>query len=389
MSTQNVLTNLIPVIYEALDVIAQERTGFIGAVAMNTSAEGAAQDEVIRIPLVPAAGASATWQPAQTAPDTGNITVGYVDMAIDTLKTQPIRWNGEEEKGLRNGGTYESIMRDRFAQAFRTHRNEMEAAIATAAYKGASRAYGTAGTTPFGSDISEIAELGGMLDDNGCPDADRYLIINSRAKVNLGKLVHLTDVSSAGTDNLLRRGLVDNLEGFTIKQSGQVQYHTKGDGTAFDVNGTEAVGQTTITVEGGAGSTYLLAGDVITFAGGAYAADTNKYVINTGLEAASGDIVIGKPGLIIAKDTNDEITVGSSYRANVAFQKQAIQFIERTIAFPSAGDAAIDRTVVTDPVTGLSFVVSVYGEYGQTHFSIGCAYGVKVIKSEFVMNLLG
>ena len=44
MSTQNTLTELIPVIQTALDKVGQEQIGFIGAVAMDASAEGAAKD---------------------------------------------------------------------------------------------------------------------------------------------------------------------------------------------------------------------------------------------------------------------------------------------------------------------------------------------------------
>jgi hypothetical protein len=390
MSTQNTLTGLIPIIQTALDKVGQEQIGFIGAVAMDASAEGAAKDETIRVPIVPAAGTSASWSPAQTAPDTGNITVGYVDITIDTAVTQPVRWNGEEEKGLRNAGMYEKIMQDRFAQAFRKMRNEMEAKIALAAISGASRATGTAGVTPFGSSIGAVADIMKILKDNGCTTEDIYLILDSSAVVNLGNLVHLTQVNTAGTDQLLRDGIISRLLGVNIKESSQIVSHTKGAGTGYDVDGTEAAGQTTLTLEGGTvNTTGLTAGDIITFAGGTNAADTNKYVINSGTVATAGDIVLGNPGLIIAKDTNDELTVGASYRGNVAFQKQAIQFVQRPIAFPSSGDAARDRTIVTDPVSGLSFSVSMYGEYGQMHYSIGCCYGVKVIKSEHVAILLG
>jgi len=393
MSTQNTLTGLIPIIQEALDIVSAEKIGFIHSVAINAKAEGAAKDETLRIPIVPAASASASWAPAQTAPDTGNITVGYVDMSIDVAKTQPVRWNGEEEKGLRNAGTYESIMRDRFAQAFRMHRNEMEAVIGIAAKNGASRAYGTAGTTPFGSDITAAMALQKILDDNGCSELDRYLVIDTTAAFNLGSLVHLTQVNTAGSDALLRRGVLTELAGFKIMKSGQVAYHTKGTMTGQDGTAIEPVGEVNIAVDGGTSGT-ILPGDIITKGNeGAGAVDANKYVVASGGTAttvgSSGYFTLNTPGVLIITAVTDEYTIGSSYRANIAFQKQAIQFVERPLAFPAGGDAARDRTIVTDPISGLSFSVSMYGEYGQMHYSIGCCYTAKAIKPDNIAILLG
>src|SRR5580704_4981192 len=146
----NTLTSLIPTLYEALDVVSREMVGFIPAVAKDTSSERAALNEQILVPITQAQSAQ-DITPAVIPPDTGDQTVGNVAMTITKSKMVPIRWNGEQQKGMKNSGTYERVLRQQFEQGFRTLVNLVEADCFTAAYQGASRAYGTAGTAPFGT----------------------------------------------------------------------------------------------------------------------------------------------------------------------------------------------------------------------------------------------
>lgn len=94
----NTLTSLIPTIYEALDVVSREMVGFIPAVSRNSSAERAAKDQTILVPVTPAP-AAADNTPAVTAPNTGDQTIGNVSMTISKSRHVPIRWNGEEQRG--------------------------------------------------------------------------------------------------------------------------------------------------------------------------------------------------------------------------------------------------------------------------------------------------
>ena len=83
-------------------------------------------------------------------------------MTISKSKTPfPIRWNGEEQLGMKSAGTYERVLGQQFEQAFRTLVNLIETDLFNTAYQNASRAYGTAGATPFSSatDLSDAAQL--------------------------------------------------------------------------------------------------------------------------------------------------------------------------------------------------------------------------------------
>lgn len=77
------------------------------------------------------------------------------------------------------------------------------------------------------------------------------------------------------------------------------------------------------------------------------------------------------------------------YQANMFFHKNAIQLVARLPKFNSTGDAAMDRTVVTDPVTGLNFSIAAYAQHRQISYEVGIAWGVGVIRPEFIGVIKG
>lgn len=387
----NTLTGLIPTLYEALDVVSREMTGYIPAVSRDSSADRAALNQTISVPIVPAVTA-ADNTPAVTAPNTGDQTIGKVDMTISKSRHVAVRWNGEEQRGMLNAGTYNGVLRNQFEQAMRTLVNEIEADLHAAAKAGASRAYGTAGTAPFGTsaDLSDTANLAKILDDNGAPVSDRQLVLGSAAVVNLrGKQGILIKANEEGSNTFRRTGAISEvpLNGFMLHNSAAVGVHTKGTGASYVTSGSTAVGVGSIALVTGTGT--VLAGDVVTFA----ADSTNKYVVNTGV-AAPGTIVIGSPGARVVIATANALTVGDSYTPNVGFHRSAIQLITRAPATPMGTngqpmDMAEDVVLVTDPISGLTFEVSIYPGFRQMTYHVAIAWGCAAIKPAHICTLIG
>lgn len=382
----NTLTDLFPDMYEGLDVVSRELVGFIPAVSRSATTERAAIGQVVRVPVAPEA-SSANTTPAVTAPDTGDQVIDNVSLAITKSKHVAIRWNGEESLGLRNAGTFQTINGERFFQAMRTLVNEIETDLWLEAYKNASRAFGaTIGTAPFATaaDLSDFAGVLRILEENGAPTNDLQLALGHGAMANLrGKQSVLFKVNEAGSPDMLRNGMTDRVMRFALRHSNAIGVHTTGGGTGFDINvANEAVGQTTLTLDGGTGA--VVPGDLVTFAG-----DTNKYNVITGLSDAAGDIVIGKPGLRQAHASGVEMTVLGSHTPNVAFARSAIALATRMPALPQGGDMADDRTTITDPLTGMSFEVAIYRQFRQAVAHVAIAWGVKAIKQEHIAVLHG
>jgi len=378
----NTLSGLVPTIYQALDVVSRELAGLLPAVSRDIRADRVAVGQTVRSLVTPALTAEDAT-PSNVSPNTAGSTLTSVDVTITKSRVVPFNINGEETIGL-GPEQVETFQKNMVAQAIRTLVNEVEGDLAAGA-DSASRAYGTAGTTPFGTtgDMIDVAQVLKILQDNGSPMTDLSLVLNTMSSANLrGKQGNLFKVNEAGTDDLLRRGKIGDLMGFAIGESAQLGTKTKGTGASYLVNNVAgyAIGATSITVDTGTGT--ILAGDVITFAG-----DTNKYVVKTAL--AANVVVIQEPGLRQAVADNAAITVGNTYARNIAFHRGAIQLAWRAPGLPVGGDMADDRIVVTDPSTGVQLEFAVYRQYRQVRYEVAAAWGLKVVAPRHVALLLG
>lgn len=384
MALANTLTGLIPTLYAARDIVSRELTGLIPAVTIDAAASRAAKDQVVRVHITPKLTAG-DITPAMTPPTPNSVAIGSVDMSITKTRQVQIPWSGEETQSVtENGPGIDNIVRDQVAQGMRTLANEVETDLA-GLYVSSSRAFGTAGTAPFGATpgVSDAAQLRKILDDNGAPLFDRQLVINTAAGVNLRSLAQLTKANEAATDATLRRGELLNLHGFSIRESAQIKTAVKGTGASYTTdNAGYAIGATSIAIITGTGT--VLAGDRVTFAG-----DTNIYVVKTGV-AAPGTIVLNEPGLRVAIPASaTAMTIGNNAAVNMGFVRSSMILLARAPYLPGNRDMASDRMMVTDPNTGITFEIARYDGYHAHFLEVSLAWGVKGIKAEHAAVLLG
>ena len=379
----NTLTSLAADIYKAADIVGRELVGLIPSVTINGGAERAAKGDTVRSAFTRAQTVNTSYAPAMTIPEGTDQTVDNKTMTLDKYASVQIPWTGEEQKHLANGVGYETVYGDQIAQAYRTISNKIELDLWAAVRVGASRAHGTAATTPFASNFNELPQLRKILQDNGMPfNGQVSAIMDTAAGANLRSLAQLQKVNEAGGSELLRQGTMLDLQGFMLKESGQIGLVTKGTGASYTSNSAGyAIGITSITLITGTGT--ILAGDVVTFTG-----DTNKYVVATAL--TGGVVVLAAPGLRKALAASAvALTVGGDYTANVALHRNAAELAIRPPAEPAGGDAADDKMIVVDSHSGLAFEIASYKGYMKRMIEVRCLYDVKVWKSDAVALLLG
>jgi len=383
----NTLTSLTPDLYQALDTVSRELVGFIPSVTLDSNVERAAVGQNVRSFVTPASTAS-NISPGVTAPDDGDNVISNKSVIISKARGVPVRWNGEEQRGMNSGPGYSSILQDQFAQAMRTLTNEMESDLASL-HATASRAHGTAGTTPFASDLSDTAQVRKILADNGAPLSDMQMVIDTTAGAKMRTLTQLTKANEAADASLLRQGVLLDVHGMAIRESAQVV--TAGSNVitgTVTVTGVNAVGATAVNLTSDTGSSVdAVAGDIITFAG-----DANKYVIKSAATigaSATGNVVLAEPGLRIATSGSEAVAGIAAATRSMAFSKSSIILATRAPAVPTEGDAADDSMMITDPRSGLSFEVRLYKQYRQIRYEVSAAWGFQNFKPAHSALLLG
>jgi hypothetical protein len=382
---ENTISSIVPDIYEALDVVSRELTGLIPAVTMNASAERAGINQNIVVDVEPA-GNVADITPAMTVPDPTGQTSGSSIIQITKSRAAEFGFIGDDQKKLNTGPGYMGTRANKIAQAIRAVANEVELDLANL-QSTFSRAYGTAGSTPFGTanDYTDASNVLKILKDNGSPVSENQLVLNTAAGANfIGKQ---SAVNAAGTESMLRQGVLLDLAGMPLRESAQIQNSVAGTAASATTDDSGyAVGATVITLAS-AGTGTIVSGDVISFAG-----DSEKYVVISGDADVSGGgtITLSAPGLrkaIAASAT--AITVVAAAARNMAFNRSALVLAARAPARPEEGDMAEDVILITDPRSGLTMEFAMYKGYRKVRYEVGLAWGVKNIKPEHTALLLG
>jgi hypothetical protein len=392
MANTITLTGFTELLFQAKDIVAAEPCAFVDSVMVNSdgservSINGTVSSFRTAQPTL-----NTSYTPAMTIPDGDDQTLTQDTMTIGQVANVRIPFTGEIWRQIENTSGREAVKNDMFAQAFRKIRNTIEAHVGVVIKDGSSRAVGTAGTTPFVSNHHLVNSLRQILIDNGAPveDGNISLVLSTLAGTNFRNLTNLYKVNEAGSEELLRRGILQDISGIKIKESAGVASHTKGTlaGSPTITNANYAIGTTSLTLSS-AGTGTIVTGDALSIAN-----DTgNVYIVKTGDTDVSngGTLVLNEPGLRKATGASTRaLTVADSYVGNVAFHRNAVELVMRPPAMPAGGDAAADRTTVYDEKTGLVFEVALYLGYGMNIIDITTFYQAKVWKPEFVATLLG
>jgi len=383
----NTLTSLLPDAYAALNVVSRELSGLILACTRNAKADRLAIGQSLRSAVAPINSAGKDITAAMAIPARADQTVTNVGFTLSKSRAFPFSWEDEEVYSMDQGPGFLSIKQQQIAQALRAAVGEITTDIYAAARVAASRAYGTAGTTAFATNLAESAQMKKILDDNGAPQSMRSLVIDTTAGAALRTLLNnpltANNTLAAGTG---AQGVLIDVNGFAIREENKISTVTKGTAANATTNAAGyAVGAVTLTLAA-AGTGTILAGDVITFAG-----DTNKYVVKTGNAdvSAAGTIVLQEPGLRKAMSAATKaITVGADFSANLAFSQDAILLGTRLPARPQR-DMAVAVEVITDPMTGISFEIAQYPGYHMSTYEVGISWGVAVEAPRHLAIMLG
>lgn len=369
----NVLDPLIPTLTASLNSVVREATPINMVIDTSYGVQAAALNQTV--PVVsssPVAGQDIT--PGATHPGSVDVQASSIQVGITKRRFYAFNLSGEEMAAMgANAGQYQSLQ---MQEAFRAGINELWDDIA-ALHAQAGYAFGTPGTNPFASNLDAISDIGQILDESSAPTQGRFLVLDPTTKSTAAKLGALQEVAKAGSSETLRDGVITRLGGYNIGWANSIKLHTKGTGTGYQINksGGYAIGATSLIVD--TGSNTIVAGDIITGAG-----DSNKYIV----ASFSGGVITLNSGLKQAWADDTAITIANSSRRMLFGHRSAIAFGIRP---PHMGDdMAKDRVLVSDPLTGLTFSVAYYPQFGRGTFQAELAWGGKIIRNAWCGSLI-
>lgn len=257
---------------------------------------------------------------------------------------------------------------------------------ALALYKDTYGQVGSAGSAP-----NAVADLTGSrktLNAQLAPLGNRTLLLDVEAEAALLGLDTFHEVDKVGDTEALREGSMGRKFGFDIHMDQNMPLHTKGTltpGAATQTNAEYAVGITSVVLKDSGGSLTgtLVKGDLLKFAG-----HTQSYVV-TALATADANLITATldPALKVIVPESAVVTLTGSHTVNLGFHRQAFAFVSRPLVVADGLGSIIEAIV--DPISGLTLRIEITRANKQIEWSYDILWGVKTIRPELAMRLLG
>jgi predicted secreted protein len=342
------------------------------------------QGSTIDVPI-PSAIAAADVVPAAVPPDTAAISPTQVSIVLDQWKEAAFELTDKEQMEVMNG-----TIPMQASEAIKALINTVDRYI-LALGEGFFGYVGTAGTTPFASDTTDVTNARKVLSKQLAPLDPRHIVMDPDAEGNALNLRAFQDASWVGSVDTIVQGKLNQRIGFNFWMSQNVQSHTAGTittGLISKAGTTQAVGLKTVvcTTAASTGACALKLGDIITFAG-----DRQTYVVTedaTQAVAATDVNVKIEPGLKVAHTGSEAVSVKATHVMNLAFHRDAIAFANRPLEGSADGLGSIIQSA-SDAVSGLTLRLEVSREHKRTRFSYDMLYGGKVVRRELGCRIAG
>lgn len=338
------------------------------------------QGSTIDVPL-PSAVAVQDVTPAATPPSTADQTPGTTSIALDRWKEAPFHLSDKDYTEMSARAGYLPMIASGAIKALANDVDRYILGLGSKFYG----MYGTAGTTPFASNINAATQIRKVLNEQLCPLGDRFLVMDPDAEANALQLQAFHDASFGVGPMAIMEGQITRRLGFSWLMDQNVRTHTAGTGQNYLVNqtGSLAVGTKTIPVDTGSGT--LLVGDIVSFAN-----HSQTHVVTSALSGGSFAI---EPGLVVAVPNNTAVTgpadtggVGT-HTLNLAFNRNAIALVTKPLA-GSIHPGAFYQSAV-DPISGIVLRLEITREHKRDRFSYDILYGGDVIRRELGARLVG
>lgn len=330
---------------------------------------------------VPAAVATREVAPDVVPPAVTAVTPTSIPITLSAWREAPFAM---DDKGLQQ--VDRGILPMQAEEAVKALANYIEDFLWT---KITAKAYGwagTAGATPFSTDLSAYLDARAKANKQLMDMEPRYVVLNEDAEANALGLRAFQDASFGGGGGVIINGQIGRKLGALWIMSQRVPRHTGGTyTTGTTVTGANIIGVTTIALSGGLTGS-LIAGDIIGI--GSY-----TYNVISSVGGTTPSSVTITPGLFAATVGAEPIVCrlsgDNSFVQNVLIHRDAIGFamapLLDSVTIPGQGLQA----VAIDERSGLSLRLEVTRQHKQNQWSYDGLFGASIIRDNAIVYIGG
>ena len=381
----NTLTEVIPKLLAGGLLALRERAVMPRLVNRDFDSLAAQKGDVVNIPIS-ASISTRDVTPAVTQAANQDTTPTTVAVTLDQWKEATFQLSDKDWMEAQDG-----FMPKQSLEAIKSLANTVDSFL-LGKYTGIYAAAGTAGTTPLGTDLLQVASARALLNTGlGEPD-DRSVVLDVNAEAAAIALGNFVQAEQAGTDETIRRGNIGFKLGMDWFLDQNVPTHQNGTswtGTKWlmvaTISGTG--GDSTLTVMNTDADGTIAIGDLFTIN-----ADAQQYAMTAAVASVSASavtVIAFTPSLAATYASGVALSVIATHVVNLIFHRDAFVLASRPL-----GGAGIDSlgnrfAAATDPVSGLSLRLEVSREYKQTTFAYDILYGGALVRARLATRLLG
>jgi len=265
--------------------------------------------------------------------------------------------------------------------------NDVDTKLLTGMAKAYPNYGGTAGTTPFATNLAAFASARTGLNRHAAPMRDRYVVLDENAEGNALILGNFLKADERGDQGGIIEGNIGRKLGadwYMDQNVYSVATHTLNVTTAILTVATEAVGQTTIALDRASLTGTIKTGNLLSFTG-----SETTYVCTATCTAATNAISVPVfPAVATAIASGVTCTVIGAHVANLLFHRKSYAMASRPLASMSAPGGG-NFTTIVDPVSGLTVRLEITREHRQHTLAWDILYGYGKVRAEWGAKILG
>lgn len=384
----NTLTNIIPqMLFRNLPTLREQ--SIMPRLVLNSFELGdeRAKGSTVDIPL-PTAISSRDVTAAVTHATNQDTDDSTVQCVLNQWKEASFHLSDKDAEEVMNG-----FIPMQSAEAVKALANAIDAHI-LGKYTGVYNYGGTAGTTPFASNLSAFKDARKFLNKEAAPMGDRRVVLDPDAEANALDLSSFLAADERGDQGGIIEGMIGRKLGSDWYLDQNVVTHTGGTwaitGTGYtEVGAAATAGTSTLIIQGNSSTTTnggnLKTGDLVTIDGYNYRVKATASVA-VGTQATL-EITLD-PVLQVTHAVGATVTIQLTHVVNLAFHRDAFAFASRPLA-QSRMDAGGMFFTFVDPVSRVALRLENSRQYKQNTYSYDTLYGAVLTRGSQAARILG